>query len=289
MKGSRVIIGSALKYTLCFLLALFFFILVRFPYGELKRWAISTLGERAGIEIEIADAGFLFPLGMEMKNVTLRREGENGFTLPGLENLALKAGPGIIFADEKTVRFRVVKGGSGGGTVRFTEGGATIKIESEGIEMDGLTYGSGVEIERGRFSLNGELTFRDSYLNGDGGVSVAARDILARGISPFIPELSMGSVNMTAEMREGEILLKSVAAEIEGIEIKGEGKVILSNNPMKSRIDLIADVDIGKGGGPLKEFMPLLKGIGGEGSRFRVVISGDLKKPKLSVNGMEVL
>ncbi|MBE9504944.1 MAG: type II secretion system protein GspN [Proteobacteria bacterium] len=278
------------KFTAWFFLLFFFLLLVRFPYGELKSWAISEAGKKAGVQVVMSDSDFLFPFGLAITDVTFSSENPKTFFItPRLEKLVLRGSPFMFFSDEKVIEFELVNGGKGKGHVSISGGGLTVNIDTEEIKMDGLMVGNRLVIDEGTLSLSGNMEVYNEVSRGEGDLALTVRGVLLRGINPLLPEILISQLDAHAEKKGSQLLINSLKADLQGIKVKGDGKINLDQNMKKSRLALKADVDLsGAKEGPLKDYLPFLKGMVGQRDRFNVLLSGDLEKPNVKLDGKSI-
>lgn len=280
------------RYGLYFILLLAFFVLLRFPYGELKRYAIGEIGRKAGLVVEFSDSGFVLPLGIELDDARFSStRGKNSFAGPRMENIQFRINPFSFISKKRAVNFRITNGGKAIGRIDFSDEGASFEIESNGIRIGELTLANGINVEDGTLAI--ESTFRipgGNYLKGEGDIVISLQNLALQNVNPFMDKLRIGSVRVDAEKKEQDILLKSVSAEVEGLILTGEGKIILKKDVSQSFIKFSGRIDTEKGNeGSLKELVPLLTGLAGGSNNLMVDISGKLEKPAVSINGKKLI
>ena len=278
------------KFTVWFFLLFFFLLLVRFPYGELKNWVIYEAGKQAGVQVVMSDSDILFPFGLAMADVTFSSENRATFFItPRLEKLVFRGSPFMLFSDEKVITFELVNGGKGKGQVSILDGGLSINIDTEEIKMDGLMVDNRLAIDEGIMSLSGKMEVYNEVSRGDADLALTVRGVLLRGVNPLLPEILISQLYAHAEKRGSQLLIKSLEADLQGIKVKGDGKITLNQNMKKSRLALKADVDIsGAKEGPLKDYLPFLRSMVGQRDRFNILLSGDMDRPEIKLDGKRI-
>lgn len=274
-------------YGLAFFLLLIFFATLRFPYSDFKMWALSAAGKRAGVEINASEISFLLPIGMEFKDLSLsgkingKRIKSPDFKLIGFRFKLLS-----IFSDEKRVSFYIENGGKGEGTVGLSSDSARIIIDSEDIDISGLSYAGDLEIESGEVTLKADVTLSSDALKSEGDVDLAMKGLMLKGAAIFVPQLASDNFKILLKKEGRDLVVKSVNGDVEGIDIKGDGKITLKQDIVKSAINLKLALDTSASKN--ESIVPLLTMVSGGDDRFSVDLSGTLMRPKTLINGKKV-
>lgn len=275
------------KYGLAFFLLLIFFAALRFPYSDFKLWALSAAGKKAGVEISASEISFLLPIGMEFKDLSLsgkingKRISSPHFKLIGFRFKLLS-----IFSDEKRVSFYIENGGKGEGTVGLTSSAARVIVDAENIDISGLSYASDLDVESGAISLKADATLSRDLLKSEGDIDLATKGLMLKGTAIFVSQLASDRLNIRLEKQGSDLLVKSVNGNVEGIDIKGDGKIALKQDIVKSGINLKLSVDTS--GSKNETIVPLLSMVAAGADRFTVDLSGTLMRPKTLINGKKV-
>lgn len=278
------------KFAAWFFLLFFILLVFRFPYGELKNWIIFEAGKKAGVQVVMSDSDILLPFGLAMSDVTFSSENPKTFFIaPRLEKLVFRMSPFTLFSDEKIIKFELVNGGKGKGQVNISGKSLTVNIDAEGIIMDGLSVGNTLAIDEGAINLSGGIEVFKELSLGEGALSLSVSGVLLQGVNPLLPEILVSQLNADIEKKGPQLLIKSLEADLQGIKLKGDGKITLNQNMKKSRLSLNADVDIsGAKEGPLKDYLPFLMGMVGQRDRFNILLSGDLERPEVKLDGKSI-
>ncbi len=282
--------SAGVRYTLFFLIVCLFFLVVRFPYGELQSWALSYLGRRAGVEISVTGSSFVFPFGIKARGVTVRSvTAGRSFLIPAIEEVTLKPRLITLFSDGKRVFFRLRKGGFLGGVLVLRNDGIDIELESGGVDLTGLRFGDEIGVVSGVADFKGEIVLQDDILGGDGEMHIKTKDLVITGVSPLLSSLPVRSMVVEMVKRGGDIRLNPVTADVGGVELKGRGSIRLERDLMSSRIDFsFAAGTAGGKDGVFRGLIPILKGSAG-GETFEMRLTGTLREPRLAVDGRRIL
>ena len=274
-------------YGLAFFLLLIFFAALRFPYSDVKLWALSAAGKKAGAEISASDISFLLPLGMEFEN--LKFSGKvNGkrINFPDFKLIGFRFKLLSIFSDEKRVSFYLENGGKGEGTVGLTRSTAIINVTAENIDISGLSYGSDLDVESGEVTLKADaILFRD-LLKSEGEIDLATKGLMLKGAAIFLPQFASDDFQMLLKKQGSNLLVKSLTGDVEGVDIKGEGEITLNQDIVNSRINMKFSIDTS--GSKNETIVPLLAMVSGGAERLSVDLSGTLRRPKTLINGKKV-
>ena len=81
-------------------------------------------------------------------------------------------------------------------------------------------------------------------------------------------------------------MVKSLNGNVEGIEIKGDGKIVLKQDLVKSGIKLKLALD--SSGSKNETIVPLLSMVSGGAASLSVDITGTLMRRKTLINGKKV-
>ena len=274
-------------YGLAFLLLLVFFAALRFPYSDFKLWALSAAGEKAGVEISASEISFLLPIGMEFKDLKLSGN-INGKLIksPDFKLIGFRFKLLSIFSDEKRVSFYIENGGKGEGTIGFTGSAARIVIDSENVDISGLSYGSDLDVESGTISLKADATLSRNVLKSEGDIDLAAKGLMLKGAAIFVSQLASDNLKIRLKKQGSDLLVKSLNGNVEGIDIKGDGKITLKQDIGKSGINLKIELDTS--GSANETIVPLLGMVAGGADRLSIDLSGTLMRPKTLINGKKV-
>lgn len=274
-------------YGLAFFLLLIFFAALRFPYSDLKLWALSAAGKKAGAEISASDISFLLPIGMEFED--LKFSGKvNGkrINFPDFKLIGFRFKLLSIFSDEKRVSFYVENGGKGEGELGLTASEAIINVAAENIDISGLSYGSDLDVESGEVTLKADaILFRD-LLKSEGEIDLATKGLMLKGAAIFVPQLASDDFQILLKKQGSNLLVKSLTGNVEGVDIKGEGKITLNQDIVNSRINMKFSIDTS--GSKNESIVPLLGMVSGGAERLSVDLSGTLRRPKTLINGKKV-
>ena len=274
-------------YGLAFFLLLIFFAALRFPYSDFKLWALSAAGKKAGAEVSASEISFLFPLGMEFKDLSFfgkingKRIKSPDFKLIGFRFKLLS-----IFSDEKRVSFYIENGGKGEGTIGLTGSAARVIIDSENIDISGLSYASDLDVESGTISLIADATLSSDVLKSEGDIDLATKGLMLKGNAIFVPQVASDNLNIRLKKQGSDLLVKSLNGNVEGIDIKGDGKITLKQDIGKSGIKLKLALDTS--GSKNDTIVSLLGMVSGGADRLTVDLSGTLMRPKTLINGKKV-
>ncbi|MDT8316691.1 MAG: type II secretion system protein GspN [bacterium] len=274
-------------YGLVFFLLLVFFAVLMFPYADVKLWALSAAGKKAGAEISASEISFLFPVGMELKD--LKFSGKvNGKRLrsPDFKLIGFRFKLLSLFSEEKRVSFYIENGGKGEGEIGLTAGAARIIIDSEDIDISGLSYADDLDVESGEVTLKADATLSRDLLESEGAMDLAAKGLMLKGSAIFVPQLASDRLKVRLEKEGSDILIKAVNGNVEGIEIKGGGRITLRQDVVNSGINLKLTLDTS--GSKNETIVPLLGMVSGGADRLSVDISGTLMRPKTLINGKKV-
>jgi len=287
----RAIGKKKVKYALLFLFALLVFAIIRAPYRELKMSAVRSLAMRAGMEVSLAESRFILPLGIEIKDLIIKGNSPKGrFVSPRLEELSLRLKLSTLFSDSRLINFRIVSGGVGEGSALFGNDSLKLQLAAANISVAGLRYGDNFEVRRGRVSVNGNFDFESNHLTGDASVAASGNDLLVRGLSPLLPDISIDSISLKADKSGEKIKLGSIEADSEGLRLKGSGKVLLKGDLPGSRVDIKAKVDIRNGAnGAFGTFLPFLGAFSARKGELELEVHGEARRPEVSVNGQKIL
>ena len=275
------------KYGLAFFLLLLFFAALRFPYSDLKLWALSAAGKKAGAEISASEISFLLPIGMEFRDLKFsgkvngRRLRSPDFKLIGFRFKLLS-----IFSKEKRVGFYIENGGKGEGTIGLAGTEARIIIDLEDIDISGLGYADDLDVERGRVTLKADATLSRDALKSKGDIDLATKELMLKGAAIFVPQLASENLNIILKKEGSDLLVKSLNGNVEGIEIKGGGKIVLKQDIANSVINMKLALD--SSGSKNESIVPLLSMVSGGEDSLSVDISGTLMRPKTLINGKKV-
>lgn len=274
-------------YGLAFFLLLIFFAALRFPYSDVKLWALSAAGKKAGAEISASEISFLLPIGMEFKD--LKFSGKvNGkrIRFPDFKLIGFRFKLLSIFSKEKRVSFYIENGGKGEGTIGLTGTTARVIIDSEDIDISGLSYAGDLNVESGKVTLKADATLSRDALKSKGDIDLATKGLMLKGAAIFVPQLASENLNILLKKEGSNLLVKSLNGNVEGIEIKGDGKIVLKQDLVKSAIKLKLTLD--SSGSKNETIVPLLSMVSGGAASLSVDISGTLMRPKTLINGKKV-
>jgi type II secretion system protein N len=275
------------KYGLAFFLLLIFFAALRFPYSDLKLWALSAAGKKAGVEISASEISFLFPIGMEFRDLKFsgkingRRLRSPDFKLIGFRFKLLS-----IFSKEKRVDFYIENGGKGEGTIGLAGTEARVIIDSEDIDISGLGYADDLDVESGRVTLKADTTLSGDVLKSKGDIDLSTKGLMLKGAAIFVPQLASDRLNIRLKKEGSDLLVKSLNGNVEGIEIKGDGKIVLKQDLVNSGINMKLALD--SSGSKNETIVPLLSMVSGGADSLSVDISGTFMRPKTLINGKKV-
>ena len=291
MKAKELLKWGRIKGAVLFIGLVVFFVIIRLPYDEIKNWAISSIAHRTGLIIDMKETRLLFPIGLKLRDVTFRMDNPKlSFVSPKLKALSFRPNLLSLFTGEKALTFEIAGKGRVSGVVIIKDNGSDIELESKDFILAGAGYGKKFRIDRGSLDLNGRLFVSQNHLEGGGELSFSASDLLLVDISPVAPKIKVDTLSAATQKDGAQINLKSFNANVEGVRISGSGRINLSDDPARSRLEISADVDMAgsREDGAFNDFIPLIKGISG-GDRFKLRLSGDFSKPALSINGKKVM
>lgn len=279
--------SSSTGFGVAFFLLLVFFVALRLPYSDFKLWALSAAGRKAGVEISASEVSFLFPVGLELKDLKIAGK-VNGrrISSPDLKLIGFRFKLFSIFSDEKRVSFYIENGGSGEGALGLSGSAARVLIDSKDIDISGLSYGGDLDVESGEISLKADATFPRDLLKSKVDADFAAKGLLLKGAAIFLPQLASDNLMVRLKKEGNALLLESVEGKVEGIEIKGDGKITLSQNMADSGINMKLAID--SSGSKNETIVPLLAMVSGGAERLSVDLSGTLMRPKTLINGKKV-
>lgn len=260
-------------------------IVIRFPYEEIKSWAISAISKEAGINLDMSESNIVFPFGLEMEDVALSSKNQS-FSLPKIERLSFKVSPFDLFSDEKTVHFKITNGGTGAGKFIITNGNIKVELDAKNIEIGGIVYGNNQAIDRGSVTIIGDMEIANNILKGNGSFKVEANDLFIRGISPFLPEVNVSNVGASILKSEGELTINSFKSDIGGVTLTGDGNLKLNKNMKKSNVKFKGDLNVaGAKEKYLKSYISFLKTMVGKKDSFKLALAGNIARPKLTLDG----
>ena len=101
-----------------------------------------------------------------------------------------------------------------------------------------------------------------------------------------MPQLASKNLKIRLEKQGSDLLVKSVNGNVEGIDIKGDGKITLKQEIGNSGINLKLALDTS--GSRNETIVPLLSMVAGGADRLSVDLSGTLMRPKTLINGKKV-
>lgn len=266
-------------------MALFFlFFLMRFPFGEVKIWAISSAARAAQLDISLRDSSFLLPLGLELEDLIIVQK-SGVFVTPKIDALGIKINPFSLIGNRKELSFYITNGGRGSGSITLEKNRAIISIESKLIHIGGLEFEKEASVERGKVSISGDMTLSNDYREGEGSLHVGGSDLMLRNISPFAPALSLKEFSAKVEKKGATVNITSLSLDMEGLLFKGSGSVNLAKPFEKSALDLGGKVDLSNGSsGSLSAIVSMIRGITGGGDTFNLRLSGNINRPDVKIN-----
>jgi type II secretion system protein N len=257
--------GSYLAYPVFYLIAFVVCTSLTFPYSVLKRRIVASFNDAqrssGGMrEIQIASVSGYFLTGVRMK----------GVTVTSASTEAGKA-PTKMTIDEATVRYAVLPALFGGSRVDFTVhafGGVatgsystsdderSLEVSLESIDLakvsplagllgapvDGKLGGSAhFRMPGGRFAkASGQVALEAKGLAvGDGKAKVM--DVLP------MPRAEVGTLALTADAKDGALRITKFGATGKDIDVSGDGRVMLRDEPVDSKADLTLKYRISDG------------------------------------------
>ncbi len=278
------------KSVVAFLALVGFFILLRFPYGDLMRFAVERAGERAGVTITQSDVSYRFPLGIELEDVRIEgARGRQHFSSPLLETLRAGLNVTSLFSDKKVLSFYLIKGGEGRGTLLFDNKEISLEIDMKKLDMEGLSFGNNAFVDGGSISLSGTISIGHDPQKGGGQLSLSAENLILRGLSPLVPTLNVERLDANVEKSGETVSLKEMDALIEGVKLKGDGEVHLGKKLGGSRISIKAKLDVsGSKGGAMEGIVGMAKGMTGGKDNFNLGFSGTIDRPSVTIDGKKL-
>ena len=273
------------KYALSFFILFIILVIIRFPYEETKRWAISEVSKEAGINLVMSESNIVFPFGLEMQDVAISSRNQS-FALPKIERLSFKTSPFALFSNEKTVHFNITNGGEGMGKVIVADGKIKVELDLNNIEVGGINYGSKLAVDKGTVTILGDIEISNNILKGDGSFKVGSKNLFIRGISPFLPEVNVNNVEASIIKSGGTLSINSLNTDIGGVTLAGDGNLKLNKNIKRSNISFKGDLNVaGAKEQYLKSYISFLQSMVGKKDQFKVAIKGNVSRPKLTLDG----
>ena len=256
MKDRLKKIAPWVGYPVFYLFAFIVFALLTFPYDKLKERVVASYNasqrETNGHdELSIGEMSGYWLTGVKMKDVKLL----SASTDPSLPPTELKI-------DEATLRFGILSLLVGNQNVGFhlkafdgeIDGNYLVASKDRSLDctLVGLDLGQvepvasmiGLPVE-GKLDGTIKLTMPDGKASkGSGAVSLEAKDFAVgdgkaklKGALP-LPRLSVGSLALVAEAKDGALKITKLAAGGKDLELAGDGRVQLHDIPAESICDI---------------------------------------------------
>jgi type II secretion system protein N len=232
-------------YPLFYLIALFFFALVTFPFDKAKEQAVSKFNAKARTaanpqELQIKEMSGHWLTGVKMKDVRLVSL-SNDPTKPASElrieeaTVSLSLFRYIVGFGTQHVSYDVKAfGGEAEGTYTNTGKERSVDVTLTDIDMgqvEPLVAAIGLPVE-GKLSGTVKLSMPEGKASkGSGTIHLEAKDVAvgdgkAKIKNAFaLPRLVVGELTLTAEAKDGQIKITKLAAGGKDVELQGDGRI----------------------------------------------------------------
>lgn len=252
-------------YPLFYLVCLFVFALVTFPYDKLKERIVATFNaqQRATSghqELQIDEMTGHFLTGVKMKGVHLfsaSTDPTKGATEIKIDEATARISLLGLLVGNQDVAFRV---DAFGGTIKgaYDVHGKDRRVE---LELDGVDIGQippitdliGLPLE-GKMSGTISLFLPEGKASkGSGGVTLDIKEVaVGDGKAKLkgalaLPRLAVGDVKLVAEAKEGVLKVSKLGATGKDLELQGEGRIGMRDLATDSLADIAVRFKINDG------------------------------------------
>lgn len=233
---------TALGYFVLFVFSCCLFLVLAFPGERLAARLNSELNQPGTpVKADIERVSFVLPFFLNLENTRIVLA-NNTEILP--EELKIKITPGLLFSEEKEVRFTSrVNGGEISGTVPAGKGGqaglADASIQMDGIKIDQYRYNTRIADITLSCSISGEYKEGQGNFKLSGFESRLRRSLLNR---LKIPKVDFTSVDVDFLKEERVIHLKQLKARGPVININLKGEITPGKNASDSRLSLTGSI-----------------------------------------------
>lgn len=292
IRKNRLLILSAIGYTLFAIILMLFFLYLTFPYEKLQKRILALLEEEISLTIKVEEGKFLFPFGVKWDGIHFfhhRSPGMELFTADGI-----KAELELIPLFKRIVELPLSVHAIGG------EFNGRLSIEQREKEIQYLLEGKGSDLDLKRLNLQGmglkegiegilkgEIssgwTGRD-FLRGEGFLYFESSDVRLKNImSPIVggftlPEAFFSKITGRINLKDGVGHFDNLLATGPEVEVSGSGNILLKEALPESLINLSFNLHLrGPLAGNLQSKGPL-----------RLSVRGTLRRPLFYINEIPV-
>ena len=266
-----------------------FFLVLTFPHDAALKYVEAELRRGAPLRWSYEPGGFSVRRGYELRDVRVSLVGRDG---PGLGFDRLQIRPrllGLVLGGQPfPVRLRgETHGGRLEAEVSWREAEVRGSITLSGLDLGRLAPGAALEAARLSGTLSAEARF-----SGEPGAPETRRGEINANVADgglegtlgglTLPGLRFEGIHLAGELEGRRLVVRELTARAEGLEVNGEGQVLLGSPLPKSRLQLRCSLTAGSGLSPsLRLLLSLLAAEPGSAGSRTLRISGTLEHPKL--------
>lgn len=265
-----------------------FFLYYLFPYDSFENYIVQYLEKSGGVSISVGSGRVGFPLKLLWKDIKLERNDQSLV----FDSIVVSVRPVPLLFGRGNLSFSLDGlGGTGDGVLKGTRNpdanSPPFKLAVQGSDffVQDLDIGYKDSRANGRLGIQFENEWNSDFLFGDGFFRTKVTDLEFINVDVggmSIPKVSFPVVDLKSEFENGRVIIKSISARGEFLDLRGKGSININKKLPMSVINVSGMLTIKEG----SEFESVLKIFSKGKQDIKFSLTGTFARPRLKMNNV---